>query len=189
MVPPSSLLLATGSWDTPHPHSQAQPSSESRTSHLLRPGNPTDRTKKRVLEWSKEDVFEKGAGMRTLTPPCLESCTSETVQRKALTWDMASEVWNSRPDTDFFVCKARRMSCLNVHVLATLRRVLCTRRGCGSRETKTLCSRMESPGDFPGEGEKDARRGRFSVSGHPSIRFLLLVSSFLSLEGRKPAER
>lgn len=107
--------------------------------------------------------------MRTLTPPCLESCTSETVQRKALTWDMASEVWNSRPDTDFFVCKARRMSCLNVHVLATLRRVFCTRRGCGSRETKTLCSRMESPGDFPGGGEKDARRGRFSVSGHPFI--------------------
>lgn len=73
-----------------------------------------------MLERSREDVFEKGGGMRTLTPPGLESCTSETVQRKAVTWDKASEVRNSRPDTDFFVCKAREMSCRIVHVLATL---------------------------------------------------------------------
>lgn len=44
-----------------------------------------------MLERSRDDVFEKGAGMRTLTPPCLESCTSEAIQRKALTWDKASE--------------------------------------------------------------------------------------------------
>lgn len=46
---------------------------------------------------SREGVFEKGEEMRTLTPSGQESCTSETVQRTALTWDKASEVWNGGP--------------------------------------------------------------------------------------------
>lgn len=82
------------------------------------------------------------------------------------------------------------MSCLIV--LATLggggEGVPCTRRGCGSKGSKTLCSGVESPEDFPGGREKDARCGRSSASGHPLIRFSLPVSSFLSLEGLKPAE-
>lgn len=145
-----------------------------------------------MLERSREDVFEKGlGGMRTLTPPCLESCLSEAVQRKALTWDKAAEVWNSRPDTDFFVCKARRMNVLS-HCSSKLGGVevggcLAPEEGVAA-EGLRLCSGVESPENFPGGREKDARRGRSSASGHPFIRFSLPVSSFLSLEGLKTAE-
>lgn len=150
---------------------QAQPSSESRTSsHLLVPDNHTDRTRKRVPERSREGVFEKGEGMRTLTPLSRESCTSETVQRNALTWDKASEVWNSGQIPTSL--SAKQEECLVVLFTSSNLEegggVPCTRRGRGSRATKTQCSGMESPEDFSGGGEKDARRGRSSASGHPT---------------------